>query len=273
MAKSQILSSQEQSIVRNLNELGYSDLTGLIPAEKMQAFSRYCLEKMKRADQIKSAEVTKNKDFWIRLSDEDLTGKKLSTDNPMVDMALQPTFLKIAASYMKQAPYLSYTLLTLSRNVPGPLKASQLWHQDRDNTNMLKIFVYLTDVNETATGPFTFFDKVISKKIKNSFIMRHLPDAEVFDNKQLPTPTQMIRPKLSIFLVDTSKCYHMGSRVEPTHERLMFSALYIGLPSNYPWTGPEVFTQTTELTPLQQMAIRVNPTIEKEAQQPIRKAS
>ncbi|MFZ4405004.1 MAG: hypothetical protein ACOYOK_12945, partial [Pseudobdellovibrionaceae bacterium] len=67
---------------------------------------------------------------------------------------------------------------------------------------------------------------------------------------------QMIKPKLSCFVVDTSKCYHMGSRLQKEHKRLLYTALYIGLPSVYPWGGQEKYTLVnSSLTPLQTMAL------------------
>lgn len=36
------------------------------------------------------------------------------------------------------------------------------------------------------------------------------------------------------FLVDTGRCYHMGSRVGPGRSRLMHTACYITWPAIYP---------------------------------------
>lgn len=50
---------------------------------------------------------------------------------------------------------------------------------------------------------------------------------------------QAIRaPRLSAFMVDTARCLHMGSRVAPGHERLLYTATYISIPRLYPEPPP-----------------------------------
>lgn len=253
------LTEKEKSIVDSLDAYGYAELSGLLSDDNLKALSDYCLDKMRRSEEIRKREVLKSKDIWIMLSDEDIADKNLTAENPLVNFALQAPVLKIVSAYLKQVPFIEYVALTLSRFSPGPLKSSQLWHLDYDNTSMVKMFVYLTDVSDVASGPFTFFDAVASKNVKNSFITRHLPDQEVFNYVDEKMQTQMIRPKLSCFMVDTTRCYHMGSRLHEGHERLMYTALYTGLPPIYPWAGKEKYQLTAGLNPLQKLALKVKP--------------
>ena len=58
---------------------------------------------------------------------------------------------------MHELPQLSDVLLTLSRPTENqPLSYSQLWHLDHDDKRVCKLFIYLTDVRDTADGPLTF---------------------------------------------------------------------------------------------------------------------
>ena len=250
------LTNAEQIAVQEMETQGYTDLTKLVSPEKLAELEAHCLPKLANAEAARERELNKNKDFWIRLSDEDIGDKVLDSENPMVKYALQESVLKIACGYLRQAAFLDYVLLTLSVPSPGPLRSSQLWHFDQDDTKMLKMFVYLTDVNEIGSGPFTFFNKEDSAKVKNSFIMRHLQDDEIFASIPAERRVQMIRPKLSCFMVDTTKCYHMGSRLTPGHHRLLYTALFTGIPSNYPWGGREkIRIATANLSPLQLQAL------------------
>lgn len=259
LSKTLVLSPQEQEVVNSLNQYGYAELSSVLSAEKLQALSDYCLDKMQRSEEIKKREILKTKSFWTVLSDEDIADKNLTADNPLVSFALQIPVLRIVSAYLKQVPFIEYVMLTLSRYSSEPLKSSQLWHLDYDNTSMVKLFVYLTDVTSVEPGPFTFFDAVSSKSIKNSFITRHLPDDEVFGYVQKNDMRQMARPKLSCFIVDTTRCYHMGSRLHEGNERLMYTALYTGLPPIYPWAGKEKYQATPNLDNLQMWALKVKP--------------
>ncbi|MGZ3690420.1 MAG: hypothetical protein ACXVAX_02885 [Pseudobdellovibrio sp.] len=258
LIQKEVLSSEEQLALEGLKARGFAEVTSLLKFDDLQKLLAYGTEKLDRVEEIRKTEITKTKDFWVRLSDEDIGGKVMDTDNPMLKVALNQSVLKTVGNYLKQAPFLEYVLLTLS-NFAGPeLKSSQLWHFDRDDTNMVKLFVYLTDVNSLADGPFTFVDKKNSEKVKNGFFMRHLPDAEFNRYSGESEYIRMIRPKLSCFLVDTSRCYHMGSRLYENHHRLLYTALFIGLPSNYSWAAKEKysFAKNISLTELQQSALR-----------------
>ena len=253
----------ESIALNKLQEFGYVEVAELFSKESLETLLNYSNEKLAKAENIRNNQKTSNKgfskkDFWIRLSDEDIGDKMLSCSNPMVKIALEPQILSIAGAYLQQTAFLDYILLTLSSFGGDTLKSSQLWHFDRDDTRMLKLFVYLTDVKSESDGPFTFIDKIQSNLIKNSFIMRHLEDSEVNRYVKKSDYIQMIRPKLSCFLVDTSVCYHMGSRLPPDHSRVMLTALFLAPPSNYFSKRKEFVSLDTNetLTNLQVAAIR-----------------
>ena len=253
------LNSQESKLLAELQQKGFVEVSELIPERDRQALLEQGMERVRIADELKQKEIVKTKAHWVRLSDEDISGKNALTSNPMVKISLHEPLLRLVAKYLKQAPFLEYVLLTLSHYAGPELKSSQLWHFDRDNTDMLKFFVYLTDVNSVEDGPFTLIDKNSSANVNNSFFMRHLTDDEIFQSVGRQEVIQMIRPKLSCFVVDTGRCYHMGSRVQENHRRLLYTALFIGLPSNYYGAGNEKFEAPDfeHLAPLQKAALKV----------------
>ncbi len=249
------LPPQVQKTLQDLQTNGYAKVDHLIPAEIMNELALYVGKKLEQVDILKNKQAVQTKDFWVRLSDDD-QAQGLTTANPLVKVSLQEDILKLAGAYVQQAPYLDYVLLTYSTPKDQPLQSSQLWHTDRDNDRMLKMFIYFTDVLEDGDGPFTFFPKKPSAKIHNSFFRRHLKDDEVAKDISLNDAHQMKGRKLTAFVCDTSVCYHMGSRVSPGHHRLMLTSLYVGLPSVYPINLKPKVQIVSPLSALQQASVQ-----------------
>lgn len=184
-----------------------------------------------------SAEWVTKKSFWVRLLDEE-TRKGFSTESIFVRYALQPRVLSLVSAAMGgELPLVSYVLLTLSMPSEAPLAVSQLWHRDHDDTRVIKMFTYLTDVADARDGPFTFIPGAASDRIGFS-LKSHRPDDEIFGKVPRDVVKVMTAPRLTTFLVETSRCYHMGSRMAPDHRRLMYTATYISAPSMYPRIAP-----------------------------------
>lgn len=247
-------SHEVKQALDHLEKYGYTAVNNLIQPEDLKRIDQFIEEKKKKAQEIQAAQVVKTKDFWVRLSDDDLS-KGLTTENPLVRISLEENILQLAGHYLGQIPFLEYVLLTMSLPSKKPLQSSQLWHLDRDNDRMLKFFIYFSDVDEIGDGPFTFIPADESKKVKNSFVLKHLPDDQVFNTIDPKCVTQMYGKKWTAFVCDTSRCYHMGSRLNEGHERLMTTSLYIALPSIYPSQGKTLIQATTPLTPIQKIAI------------------
>ena len=223
--------------------------------EILRTMMSYGTEKLSRLQEIKSRQIQSHKNFWTRLTDDD-ANKNLPTSHPLVNFALQEEILQIVSAYLGEPAFLEYAILTYSEHTPPPFKVSQLWHVDRDHRRMVKLFVYLTDVNDLTSGPFTFLEKGKSEKVRGGFVKRHLNDEtmNLFINSD--EIIQMFGSKGSTFLVDTSRCYHMGSRVQQGASRLMYTASYTGRPSIYPTAKHAVVDVDTKLSDLQTLAVR-----------------
>ena len=238
-----------------IQEHGFCKFTaGELDPGLLDALLAHGNRKLERATEIARAS-TRGKKFWVRLSD-DTANQEITTENPMVQVAIQESLLRIMAGYFGEIPFLSYVLLAYSQPLDAPLSISQLWHQDRDDLKILKLFVYLTDVNSVACGPFTLFDRRESKKIRTGFLMKYLPDEVVVRQVDADRKIEMIAPKLAAFLVDTEACYHMGSRVQPGHSRLMFSAAFTTLPAIRPSGRNNKIAVTSPLSALQASVVR-----------------
>jgi ectoine hydroxylase-related dioxygenase (phytanoyl-CoA dioxygenase family) len=81
--------------------------------------------------------------------------RQLRSDDALVRFAVQKPIVDIVNAYFGMFTHLRFinvwhTFPTGSRD-----RDSQLWHRDRDDRHIVKVFVYLTDVDESA-GPFTY---------------------------------------------------------------------------------------------------------------------
>lgn len=93
---------------------------------------------------------SENKDFLIIL-----TPKAFEPSSIFLRYALQSAFMQIASAYLGQYARLRAVQLWLNYASPGEAASTQLWHRDDDDLMNVKIFTYLSDVDE-SNGPFAF---------------------------------------------------------------------------------------------------------------------
>ena len=98
--------------------------------------------------------VRAGKEFVVRLHSY---GVQLSLDDPWFRTAASRRLLDIANAYLQMWSKLEYVDVWYS--VPQPADAtrisSQRWHRDYNDQHLLKVFLYLVDVDE-AMGPFQY---------------------------------------------------------------------------------------------------------------------
>ncbi|MGH9196333.1 MAG: hypothetical protein ACRD1T_11405, partial [Acidimicrobiia bacterium] len=87
----------------------------------------------------------------------ELLGKNpdLEADSVYARFALQDPLLRIANSYFGMQTTLGMYNAWHNFTTDAEPRESQLWHRDRDDLHILKVFVYLTDI-DAGSGPFTY---------------------------------------------------------------------------------------------------------------------
>lgn len=169
-----------------------------------------------------------HKDFWSSL----LSYAEINDRSPFVRFALQPRIVAAASAYVGELPLIVSIHLLRSLPQPAPYKVSQLWHLDYEDVRMVKLFVYLTEVSSEVDGPFNYVPPEPSRRV--SFLgAAHLPDETVFQRVDRQEVRQVLGSRGQAFMVDTSRCIHMGSRLAPGHERLLYTVCFIAVPSLY----------------------------------------
>lgn len=229
----------QSELARQLNEQGYAVVTQAMDPLSLQALSDATAALQARAREQPVKQESSHKDFWVRLLDEEKVDGALPADNPFAAFALQPAVLGVLARAYGELPRLDYVLLTLSQDTGKALAYSQLWHRDHDDTRVIKLFAYLTDVQSLDDGPFTFITGPASDRV--GFTLRSHQDDDLVKEKVPAEQIQsVVAPKLSVFMVETSRCLHMGSRLAPGHERLLYTATFISVPRLYPEPAPAI---------------------------------
>lgn len=162
---------------------------------------------------------------------------KLLGEKPVLDpqsiyarFALQENVLQIANSYFGMYTQLRYYNVwhTLASN--SPARESQLWHRDREDHLILKLFVYFSDVDDGA-GPFTYAPgthrKGTIRREPETFVEKgvHRWDDEQM-NAIVPREKWLkaIGQRGSIIFADTRGCHKGGlARVK---DRILYTCLF-----------------------------------------------
>jgi hypothetical protein len=161
--------------------------------------------------------------------------RKLQPDDIFLRFALQPAIMELANAYFGMYTLLRYCNVWHTFATKAGARDSQLWHHDRDDRYILKMFVYLSDVDE-GSGPFTYAPGTHLKgKVQcrpKSVVERdggperatHDEMAKVFPSERWVKATGPIG---SIVFADT-RGYHCGGLARD-HDRLMFIVMFSSL--------------------------------------------
>lgn len=97
------------------------------------------------------------KDFLIPYYGGAWTKPVIDFNNSFIKLSLDEMILAVAAGYLGSAPKLnSFSLQETVVSNDSEARLSQRWHRDPEDRKLLKMFLYLNDVLEESTGPFTY---------------------------------------------------------------------------------------------------------------------
>jgi hypothetical protein len=169
--------------------------------------------------------------FRYLLTDHDLRGHP-----ELVEFALGDRTLGAATRYLGMVPYLSHVDLVYSLPRPGGNNIdSQLFHLDPEGLRQVKFFIQIFDVGE-AEGPFSFIPADTSARVLRDIVAwrqrhgvepsRRYSDEEVAAVGGQRALVTVQGPAGTAIAIDTSRCLHLGSRVQPGTFRLMLYLQY-----------------------------------------------
>ncbi len=162
--------------------------------------------------------------FWQKLF-----SKETTLDSPLLKISLEDKLISTVKSYLRCDPWIVSIEVIRSyfNTLQNVFSASQLWHKDYDDSRMLKLFIYLSDVDSIEDGPFTFIPADISSKIFVPWFKPRISDKAIEKRIGDQNVIRVFGKKYTCFLIDTHRCVHMGSRVLKDHSRLAYVATFI----------------------------------------------
>jgi hypothetical protein len=148
---------------------------------------------------------------------------RLQLDSAYLQFALQPSVIDVASQYLGLVPVLASVDILLSRHFDQPLTDSQLYHCDFEDVRQVKIFLHCSDVGPD-NGPLTVVRAEESVDIKRRIGYRYgTAGYRIADEDMVASgmrdPLELLGPTGTAHFVDTSTCFHFGSRLRAGSER------------------------------------------------------
>lgn len=145
-----------------------------------------------------------------------LDTRTLTLESPLMQLALRPDVLSAVSRYLRVVPFLTAISVFHSDAVKGQPKSSQLHHCDGDDVRQLKLFVYCADV-DARSGPLTVVSAAESAYVRRRTgyqYRQRLRDEDLRAILGDAAEQPILGPAGTMAFVDTSRCFHFGSRVE-----------------------------------------------------------
>jgi hypothetical protein len=190
----------------------------------------------------------------------------LGLDSPYLRLALREDILAAVAAYLGVVPVLTHIDMWYSIHEEGALANKHLYHCDWEDTSQLKIFVYCSDVHDSS-GPLVVMGARTSQYVRDKLRYTYVSDRQrvtdeeiaslVGENDQHP----VTGPAGTCAFVDTSRCFHYGSRVSAGGTSRLVALIQYLTPYAFelplPYTSVLPFRRliTPELSPMQRLVL------------------
>jgi hypothetical protein len=187
----------------------------------------------------------------------------LDLASPFLRLAIRADVIAAVSRYLGMVPVLAHLNVYYSGDVPEQARQSQLFHCDADATRQVKIFVLCSQVT-AAHGPLTLLDARTSADIRQSLKYRFgkkIKDSVVLHAARSAMMHPIVGRPGTVCFVDTTRCFHFGSRVERgATPRLLTMIQYLTpgsfmLPRDHRKGAPFRHLSTPNLTRAQRMVL------------------
>jgi hypothetical protein len=229
------LTGEQSRLVQALNRDGIaittaSALFGTDPAYSELETAVYNLEReqQRELDAVRSGRTATGEKAFLH----EMLGPRptLDVQTPFARFPLHERILQIANAYFGMYTRLrGYNVWHTFVSDSGA-RQSQLWHRDREDLLILKVFVYLNDVDDGA-GPFTYAPGTHKKgsvqQLPESFDENGVRRSTDEQMSAVVPPERWIKamgPRSSIIFADTHG-YHKGGHCTRT-DRLMYHCMF-----------------------------------------------
>lgn len=158
-----------------------------------------------------AAAIPRDGDFSLSISDRQMPPS-------LFLWGLQPILLNLIENYL-QLPVAYHGLYQRRDLLNNTIKRSRLWHLDMEDYKILKVIIYLNDVDETV-GPFQYLNTQQTDKICQTLNYRH--GYLKTQNVKAIVPEDQWQSCMgkagTVIFVDTARLIHRG-KVPTSHDR------------------------------------------------------
>lgn len=216
-----ILNPGQESILSDLREYGFAAADELIDKKLLTDLDSIASERLKT--DLDTMTANKTKAFMFEL----MQSSDRDGDQPFIKIALEPNLIKVVSAYLGQVPHLNGLTMFATRETEDPeWRVSQRWHRDFDDKRMVKLFIFITDVEKSEHGPLTLIPANLVKGMRDRLYPIHKTDELMGSLLPNLKTVPLFCKRMSCFLVDTHRCYHLGSRVTGDRVRLAFQICF-----------------------------------------------
>ena len=167
------------------------------------------------------------------------------TDSKVFNFLTSKYLIDLVSKYLGCIPLLTYSSIWYSNNQKIFENSSQEYHLDHEDYMQVKGFLYLEDIDE-KNGAMNLFSKEYSKRVVREINYKTSPERKrvedglfsKYENEKIVCKGK----KGTLYLVDTSKCFHCGAR-KSLDSRLLLTFQFITPWANYlewNWKNSEI---------------------------------
>lgn len=140
----------------------------------------------------------------------------VDVQSPFLRLALRPDVIAAVSTYLGSVPVIAHLQVYYSAAGADEARSSQLFHCDADATTQVKIFVLCSEVTP-SNGPLTLLDARTSRMVRHR--LGYHFGGKIKDRRLASLVTAadhhpIVGPPGTVCFVDTTQCFHFGSRVE-----------------------------------------------------------
>ena len=156
----------------------------------------------------------------------------------LLDFVTTSEVLAVAMDYMQTVPVLSRTrppgirFMESNRKLDpgsdGPFRASQFYHLDIHDSPLIYVLVAVQDIT-ISSGPWTFLPESVSARATRSLRYQEkgtayrVTDEQMYQAIDGREAITFACPKGSVLFIDSSRCFHYGSRnASPPRYQIMY---------------------------------------------------
>ncbi len=201
-----------ENILDPVRGFGWLPKGTLAPTAAAVEYAQKVLEERRHQERKKKKGAEAPPDYLVHL----FVPSRYEEAPPLFDLALCDEVLQMATGYLGEVPVMLRVQVMWSP-VNARMKGSQYYHRDGRKWLQRRVkFVFAANDMDEGCGPFTFLPADVSERISENFrsykMQDRVEDDDMYRHIKPEEELKFIGPAGSGLVLDTSRCFHFGSR-------------------------------------------------------------